>query len=275
MKIMERRRSETDANDDTGELRYRAPALEKGLDIIELLATFARPMLPKQISEQLNKSRSELFRMLQILENRGYVAMAENQSGYELTNKLFLLGMSRDISKNLLDHAAPVMRSLTENILQACHLVVAADDQTVVIGQMDAPAIPCFHIRIGFRQNLVDAGSGTVLYAFQRPKIRDAWRTALKPTMSEEDWGNFEDQADHARSMGYLISRSPFADSIMDISCPIFGDRGLVAALTIPYIKGKLSVSMEECTASLQEAASSLSKSLGATEPLFSAKDSC
>ena len=267
-----RRKSEVDDIEDT-DSRYRAPALEKGLDIIELLASASRPMAPKQISERLNKSVSELFRMVQVLENRGYVAMAENQSGYELTNKLFSLGMARGISKNLLDHAVPAMRSLSENILQACHIVVASDDQIVVVGQMDAPAIPSFHIRVGFRQNIVETASGAVLYAFQRPKIREAWRKALQPTVSDTEWEEFEDQAYRARAKGFLVAKSLYADSITDISCPVFGDRGLIAAMTIPHIKSKLSVNVEECATSLTESAAALSKALGASEPLADIKE--
>lgn len=258
---------EADASEDSKDLRYRAPALEKGLDIIELLASASRPMAPKQISEHLNKSVSELFRMLQVLENRGYVAIAETQNGYELTNKLFSLGMSRGISKNLLDHALPAMRTLSENVLQACHIVVASDDQIVVVGQMDAPAIPSFHIRVGLRQNIVESAAGAVFYAFQRPKIRDAWRAALQPTVSEQDWELFEDQAYRARAKGYLMAKSHYADSITEISCPVFCDRGLMAVLTIPHIRSRLSVRVEDCVASLVETTASLSKALGATEP--------
>ncbi|WP_349322796.1 IclR family transcriptional regulator [Asticcacaulis sp. MM231] len=266
---MARRTAETDDAEEAGDARYRAPALEKGLDIIELLAAAARPMPPKQISEQLNKSVSELFRMVQVLENRGYVAMAENQSGYELTNKLFSLGMSRGISKNLLDHAMPAMRSLAENILQACHIVVASDEQIVVVGQMDAPSIPSFHIRVGFRQNITGTAAGAVLYAFQRPKVRDAWRAALQPTVTEPEWEAFEDQAYCARAKGVLVAPSLYADSITDISCPVFSDRGVLAVMTVPHIKSKLSVSLEECAATLIETVSGLSKALGAPESLI------
>jgi DNA-binding IclR family transcriptional regulator len=261
---------DTDDNEDGG-LKYRAPALEKGLDIVELLASSPRPMPPKLISERLGKSVSELFRMVQVLESRGYVAMAENQSGYELTNKLFSLGMSRGISKNLLDHAVPAMQTLSESVLQACHIVVASDDQIVVVGQMDAPANPSFHIRVGFRQNIVDATSGAVLYAFQKPKVREAWRNALKPTVSGEDWERFEALAETAQARGHLIAPSAYADSITDISCPVFSDRGPIAALTIPYIRSKLSVSVSECAASLVEAAQTLSKALGAVTDAESA----
>jgi len=262
---MARHKSEEGEDTDEGsELRYRAPALEKGLDIIELLAASPRPMPPKLISEKLNRSVSELFRMVQVLESRGYVAMAENQSGYELTNKLFSLGMSRGVSKNLLDHAIPAMRTLSETILQACHLLVASDDQIVVIGQMDAPAAPSFHIRVGFRQDMVEATAGAVLYAFQKPKVQKAWHDGLRSAVSDEEWAHFEDQAAAVSAQGRLVAKSAYSESITDIVCPVFNDGGIVAALAIPYIKSKLSVTLEECAASLADTCRDLSKALGA-----------
>lgn len=249
---------------DESELKYRAPALEKGLDIVELLAASPRPMPPKQISEHLNRSVSELFRMIAVLEHRGYVAMAENQSGYELTNKLFSLGMSRGVSKNLLDYAIPAMRALSDEILQATHIVVASDDQVVVIGQMDAPAAPSFHIRVGYRQSIVEAPAGVVLYAFQNPMSKSAWRKALQPTVSDAEWARFEQQAIRARETGVLVAQSAYSESITDIACPVFSDRGLSAAIIIPYIRSKLSISVDTCAQALMETCLSLSSALGA-----------
>src|SRR5437762_9647214 len=48
--------------------RYRAPALEKGLDVIELLAAEKSPLNLSAISQRLGRSSGELFRMLQVLE---------------------------------------------------------------------------------------------------------------------------------------------------------------------------------------------------------------
>ena len=47
--------------------RYRAPALEKGLDVIELLAAEKSPLNLSAISQRLGRSSGELFRMLQVL----------------------------------------------------------------------------------------------------------------------------------------------------------------------------------------------------------------
>lgn len=55
---------------------YSAPALEKGLDLLELLANEADGLNISEITRRLNKSVGELFRMLVVLEQRGYVEMS-------------------------------------------------------------------------------------------------------------------------------------------------------------------------------------------------------
>src|SRR4051794_5824944 len=62
--------------------RYRAPALEKGLDVIELLAAEKRPLNLSAISQRLGRSSGELFRMLQVLEYKGFITTSDDGTGY-------------------------------------------------------------------------------------------------------------------------------------------------------------------------------------------------
>ena len=93
---------------------YRAPALDKGLDIIELLARAGKPMTLARISVRLNKSANELFRMVRVLERREYIELPKGQTGYLLTDKLSRLGMARGDSKTLPDYNLPAMRRIRE-----------------------------------------------------------------------------------------------------------------------------------------------------------------
>ena len=58
-------------------LSYRAPALDKGLDIIELLAVSSVGLTQAQIANQLKKSVNEIYRMLNTLKERGYLEFEE------------------------------------------------------------------------------------------------------------------------------------------------------------------------------------------------------
>src|SRR5689334_16266547 len=95
--------------------RYRAPALEKGLDVIELLAAQKSPLNLSAISQRLGRSSGELFRMLQVLEFKGFITGSENGTGYVLTNKLFALAMAQAPVRSLVETALPVMRKLSRS----------------------------------------------------------------------------------------------------------------------------------------------------------------
>lgn len=65
---------------ETMEPQYTAPALEKGLDILELLAGEAEGLSQGTIAQRLGRSTAELFRMISVLERRGYLSRHADSS---------------------------------------------------------------------------------------------------------------------------------------------------------------------------------------------------
>lgn len=243
--------------------KYRAPALEKGLDVLELLAATKAPMTLSQISVRLERSVSELFRMVQVLEARGYVASSPSGEGFELTNKLFSLGVSRGPSQNLLAVGMPMMQTLSETTRQACHLAIVSESRMVVIARVEAPGDVGFSVRVGYQRPLAHSSSGLVIYAFQKPRIRDQWRGILRPGLSSAEWATFEAQAERALSQGHFTAPSEYIDGITDLSAPIFSDAGVVAALTMPYIHVHDGFTQDEALNQLKITARQLSTALG------------
>jgi DNA-binding IclR family transcriptional regulator len=152
--------------------RYRAPALEKGLDVLELLAAEKSPLNLSAISQRLGRSSGELFRMLQVLEFKGFITTAENGTGYVLTNKLFALAMAQAPVRSLVETALPIMRKLVKDIGQSAHIAVASEDQIVVITRIERPGDLGFSVRIGYRREIASATSGLVLFAYQNDEVR-------------------------------------------------------------------------------------------------------
>jgi DNA-binding IclR family transcriptional regulator len=247
--------------------KYAVPALEKGFDVIELLAQSPSPLTLSQISVRLGRSVNELFRIVRGLEARGYVTVADRSQAYQLTSKLFSLSVNSPSSQNLISTAMPTMKVLSENTFQACHLVVASDDQMVVIASMEAPGNLSFSVRIGFRQKLVDSASGVILYAFEKTKMKTLMRERLAGETDSDTWNAFETKAGHAFDQGFFEERSTFTEGITDISCPVFSSTNRVSALTMPTIKTRLSTSTEDCLRLLRNAASKISTELGAYPP--------
>lgn len=246
------------------EPKYSAPALEKGLDVLELLAARGVPLTMSQIAAELGRSVSELFRMVDALVRRGYVAAAESGDGFELTNKLFALGLARAPAKSLLELALPEMRKLTRVIGQSCHMAVASEEQMVVVARIEAPGNQGYSVRVGYRRPLIAATSGLVLYAFQPESVRAEWRTRLAPTVSTKVWKAFDERAATARAQKYVRADSDVTRHIVDLSAPIMSPEGVAAALTCPYIETPQALSIKDTVAAIRETAAEIAGKLSA-----------
>jgi DNA-binding IclR family transcriptional regulator len=234
----------TDENDPDGleetadgRRRYRAPALDKGLDILELLAREGTPMTPSQIATRLDRSVSELFRMILGLEFRGYIEQSSDGQGYELTNKLFTLGMARARVKVLLEVALPIMRDLSREIDQSCHLGMASGDQMVVAARIENPGYLGFSVRPGYRRAIVESTSGLVLFAFQHEAVRTEWADRFEPGAGNARLESFLRQAEVVRNRGFAQAGSDFVQGVTDLSAPIMASSGCIAALTVPFVQ--------------------------------------
>ncbi|MFC4312312.1 IclR family transcriptional regulator [Steroidobacter flavus] len=250
---------------ETKQRSYSAPALEKGLDIIELLAARGVPLTMSQIAGELGRSIGEVFRMIEALIRRGYIAPAESGEGLELTNKLFTLALARAPARNLLECALPEMRKLARTIGQSCHLAVASDEQMVVIARVEAPGNEGYSVRVGNRRPLVASTSGLVLYAFQPPSVRTEWRKRLASTVSSKAWKAFEERAAAARTAKHVRANSDVTRHIVDLSAPVMSADMVAAALTCPYIETPKALPFKETIVAIRRAAEEISAQL--TQP--------
>jgi DNA-binding IclR family transcriptional regulator len=241
--------------------RYRAPALEKGLDVIELLAAEKSPLNLSAISQRLGRSSGELFRMLQVLEFKGFITVSDSGTGYVLTNKLFALAMAQAPVRSLVETALPIMRRLAHDIGQSCHIAVASEDQIVVITRIERPGDLGFSVRIGYRREIARATSGLVIFAYQDEDTRRAWlkRCRLKGEAAE----TFVARANAIRERGHHEAASDFVRGIVDLSAPIMRGKIAVAALTVPFVHSNpLVKEMSEAAHFVRDAAAHISREI-------------
>ncbi|MGQ0834185.1 MAG: IclR family transcriptional regulator [Gammaproteobacteria bacterium] len=217
--------------------KYSAPALEKGLDILELLARASTPMTMGEISQGVGRSRNEIFRMLQVLEKRGYLVKSPGDSGYSLSNRLFMLGTQQPRISNVTELAIPVMRRLADQIGQPCHLVTASEEEIVVIAQVDAPSDVGLVVRAGHRRPLAHSTSGLVLFAFQSDAVRSRWLQMLDAGSVAYDRTTFLKFAEQVRRRGYARRASEAVDGVVDLCAPVMQHGHAEYTLTVPFIR--------------------------------------
>jgi DNA-binding IclR family transcriptional regulator len=149
---------------------YSAPALEKGLDILELLCRSESPLSQKEIALQLGRSVGELYRMVTSLVERGYVVNVDDR--FHITTKLFELAHINPPTHRLLTEAMPLMQKLSGDLDQACHLTVYSQGRQIVVSKVDAPSGMGFSVRVGAELDVLVSASGRVLLAFQDDETR-------------------------------------------------------------------------------------------------------
>lgn len=225
---------ETRSEDDR---RYKAPALEKGLDILELLATVAEPLTLTGIVNRLGRSHGELFRMVQVLEYRGYLEQDPVSDGYTLTDRLFSLGIQQPRTRNLIEIALPVMRQVSLECGQSCHLALHSLGEMVVVARMESSEQLGFSVRVGYRKPLMQAASGQVLYAFQPDDVRARWEALLNPRPKPAELAAFREHANEVRQRRVELTPSKFVAGVIDISAPVLRGGAAAAALTMPYLE--------------------------------------
>lgn len=223
---------------DLDQDRYRAPALDKGLDILELLAGVDGGLSQAEIAKKLDRSPNEFYRMLDRLVKRGYVARLDGDR-YVLTLKLFGLAQLHAPTRRLASLAMPLMRELAEITQQENHIVVYDRGHPVVIAQLEAPNYWGISIRVGSRMGLFDTGSGRVLLAFRNPEVRAMMVAEHVASGGPEArmTPEFIARLEEIRELGYETMPSAQTAGVTNLSAPILGADGeALGALTVPYI---------------------------------------
>jgi len=243
---------------------YATPALEKGLDIIELLARQPHGLTKSQIARGLSRTVSEVFRMLLCLEQRGYIAVLDRER-YTLTLKLFRLVHEHPPTERMITEAFSIMQSFAHDSRQSCHLAVLEDAKVVMLAQMNAPTHAGFYVKQGSVVDIMESASGYVVLAYQtsdeRNRVLAEWsRQAGKNPPRELDV-----HLASIREAGYERRSSYQVRGVVNISFPILDTRGVaLAALTVPYIRHTSgSLPIDEVTEMLRNAAGRLSIAIG------------
>jgi DNA-binding IclR family transcriptional regulator len=246
---------------------YSAPALEKGIDIVELLADADSGLTISEISERLNRSMSELFRIIVVMEQRGWLRKDLETSRYYVTYHVLRLAHRGTPAMTLTMAAAPVMHDLSTRINQSCHLVVRSGTQgLVILRQENQKRHANLSVRLGATISLLKSCSGHVLLAHLGDDEFEYFRQALSRP-ERVALAKLARSLGRIRKRGYEIQRSTITAGVTDLGAPIRGfDGAVIAAVTVPYLHAlddSLPTTVEQTRRLLEESTRRISQSLG------------
>jgi len=247
-------------------LDYTAPALEKGIDIIELLAGEQNGLTISEIAFRLKRSLSEIFRVAVVMERRQWLQKDPESARYSVTYRMLELAHRGTPAQAMSLIAAPVMSQLSHDITQSCHLVVPAGGHgLVILRQENAATAGGFAMRVGAVVDLIASSPGHVLLAFTDGDARAAI-LRLIPAPWPMGRGALAKKLARVRHNGFELLPNTLAAGVTDISYPIHAREGkVVAVLTVPFmnaVNGRHRLTIDKARTLLERAARQVSQSL-------------
>lgn len=219
-------------------IRYTAPALEKGLDILELLAGDSVALTRSEIAHRLRRTIGEVFRMLVCLDERGYICQVGADERYQLTLKFFELAQKHHPLQRLVAAAKPLMQQVAETTGQSCHLAMLSHSEVIVVAQVDSPGKMGFAVRLGANIDLLDTASGHVILAFQKKEVQMRILRAWQRRSDKRPPRNLYRHLDAIRHRGHEELASYQVRGVVNISFPVLNQQGeAVGAMAVPYLQ--------------------------------------
>ena len=253
------------------EKRYNAPALEKGLEVIELLARAPQGLGLTAIAERLDRTKTELFRMVAVLHDMGYLDYSESEHIYKLSLKLFRISHRFAPVHNLTKLALPIMQRVCHQTAQSCHLVVYSMGGGLILAHQHAEdAANRLTLPVGGVGPLLDNCAGHVLLSFSSPDRRARMlQEQARYSEREREGGhdNLSTLINRVRKQGYESMASPVLLGVHDIGFPVM-DRfshaiAVLMVSSLLYKDKSKNADLAMLAQALAQASSEISRQLG------------
>ena len=253
--------------------RYRVPALQRGLQLLAQFSRDQRVLTGAELSRRLGLPRASVFRILQTLEQMGFVERVGEGAHYKLGMAVLRLGFEFLASMELTELGRPVIDELSAATGLSAHLVVRDGREVVFIAKSAGRSLVFNSIQIGARLPAHATVLGRVLLAglsidelaalYQGVEL--SAYTAQTPTTLAA----LQTQIDDDARRGYGVSQGGFESAISTIAAPVFDSHQRVSAavsVTVPAQQVDTQ-QVDELVAQVLQAAQRLSQHISHLPP--------
>lgn len=248
-------------------MSYVVAAVDKALLLLEFLADNPGSGVT-EIASQTGGTKSQAFRLLCTLEQRGFVSKDAETRNYRLGYRNLFLGDRTRHQNGLIRVARPVMDNLAEDSMENVHLVVREGLGSVVVALRESPQPLRLYAQVGRRGPLHAGGASSVLLAYAPSDVQDAvcredLRVFTPATVTEP--ALLRDVLQRIREQGYAVSMEDVDEGAFSIAAPIRDHEGeVVAAMSVAGPVTRLTEALKQAhIVRVRGAAAIVSRGLG------------
>jgi len=212
---------------------YSAPAVDRTLDILEFMAQHPRPYGATELSRVLNIPINSVFRILKRLTDREYTIQDPFSDGYQLSTKVFSLGMSLYTRFELRQRARPHMEWLCRETQETCQLQIPHGDMVLVLDTVSPEVSYYLRVVPGGLVYYHPNAYGKVMLAFMpEDEVRRLIAPRLPVLTPHTILLRTEllKQLEEVRKTGLGYDNEEYNEGIRCIGAPVFDVEGKVVA---------------------------------------------
>ena len=215
-------------------------SLERGLDILGVVNE-RRGATVSVIAEEVGLHRTTVYRMLETLEDLGFVRRRVADDTYWITARVQILGNGLEEDGALLDAATPPMRELITEIDWPASLVTPQSNMLIIRETTHGRSrIHVHNVGIGTRIPIETSAVGSAYLAFCDPKesstLIDALINQQPASLRAKTARCLEEGIRTTRENGFAISSGGTWQWLTGIAMPVRCQNKLVACVNMVFL---------------------------------------
>jgi len=213
--------------------KYKAPAVEKLLEILELMASINKSFSVTELGMKLDIPVNSIFRIMKELEIKNYVYKNPLDSTYQLTDKLYYLGSSTANRITLRNVSQESLRRLLEYTRETVILTkFGVDYQTLIIDQIESPEPLKFISTIGLEYPSHASAMGKAMLAYLSDEDLSSFldrKPLVSITLSTiTDMIELKKELVKIRNDGCAFDHEESCYGLRCVAAPVFNSKGMI-----------------------------------------------
>lgn len=214
--------------------KYHIPILEKGMQVIELIAEYQKGLTVQELVNELGHSKTSIYRIVCSLEEMGYLRKNKETNSFTITRKLFKIGLSSLGTTTIIEHAYEPMRRLRDELRETVVLGTLMGTKIVILEQVIGSHHFSFILKPGMGVGLHASAPGKVFMANVADEERDEILSKIEfPKFTDRTITNTVDylkELEQVKACGYGLDMGEELTGVRCIGAPIYNQAGKVAA---------------------------------------------
>jgi DNA-binding IclR family transcriptional regulator len=211
-------------------------SVDRALSVLEILAAHGEAGVT-EVAAELGVHKSTAFRLVAVLESRGFVEQLADRGKYRLGFGVVRLAGAAAAQLDIAQEGRPICEALAADLEETVNIAILDSDRAVNVSQVRGPAALSTHNWVGQGTPLHATSSGKVLLAHAPEAVRKALLSREMPRYTSTtitDPEVLQRHLDEIVEQGWGATVEEYEFGLSAVAAPVRdADGSVVAALSV------------------------------------------